>query len=164
MAKFNTATKKINVTTNYEGAEAYKLSPELELYSAVCTTILNNNFYEKDEDRLNRLVKLIKQCSPDFVAKLAIYAREKMYLRSVPVLLAIELAKIHKGDSLVSKMVNRIVQRPDEITELLACYQKGRKDTKKLNKLNKQIQKGIRTIFESGKFDEYQYAKWGGRI
>lgn len=156
--KFNSKTKTI--TTNYEGAKAWSLTPELALYTAVVTASLSNKFYEKEGDRLKRIKDLIGKCDPIFVAKLAVYTREKMYLRSIPMVLVAELAKIHSGDSLVKNTVARVVQRADEIMELLAYYQMAndRKYTKKLNKLSKQIQKGLGDAFN--KFDEYQFAKY----
>jgi hypothetical protein len=33
---------------------------------------------------MDRLRKLIYECKPEFVGKLAVYARTKMYMRSVP--------------------------------------------------------------------------------
>jgi len=162
MSKFNKTTKQKTITKNYEEAKAYKLTPELELYSVVVTSTLNPKFYEPTEtgNVLPRLMALMKKVSPEFIAKLAVYAREKMYLRTIPLVLVVKLAKIHKGDSLVSKLVERIIQRADEITEILAYYQKyhNRTDIKKLNKLSKQIQKGIARAFN--KFDEYQFAKY----
>ena len=109
---------------------------------------------------MTKLQKLIAKSDPAFVAQLAVYTREQMYLRSVPLVLAVELAKIHQGDDLLSRLVARIVQRADEITELLAYYQlaNARVDLKKLNKLSKQIQKGLAMAFN--KFDEYQFAKY----
>jgi len=93
------------------------------------------------------------------VAQLAVYAREQMHLRTVPLVLAVELAKLHNGDNLVSWLVARVVQRADEITELLAYYQLAneRKGTKKLGLLSKQMQKGLALAFN--RFDEYQFAK-----
>lgn len=158
--KFNFTTKGKNKVTNHEGEEAYRLSPEWQLYTAVVTSSLNDKFYEKADTRLEVLRKLITQCNPIFVAQLAIYTRQKMNMRSVPLVLAVELAKIHRGDSTVSKMISGIVQRADEITELLAYYQLAnqRKDTKKLNRLSKQLQSGLQDAFN--KFDEYQFAKY----
>jgi 60 kDa SS-A/Ro ribonucleoprotein len=149
-----------NAITNYEGASAFKLSPAMELYSAVVTSSLSNQFYETVDGRVERLRKLIGQNDPVFVAKLAIYAREKMHLRSMPLVLAVELARQHNGDGLVKDLTGRIVQRADEITELLAYYAlaNSRMDLKKLNKLSKQIQAGLSGAFN--KFDEYQFAKY----
>lgn len=159
---FNHKTKNQNLTTNHEGAKAWKMSPELELYSAVVTSSLSDQFYEKADQRVARIRELIAQVDPEFVAKLAVYARENMYLRSMPLVLAVELAKLYQGYSLnlVSKTVARVIQRADEITELLAYYQMAneRKGTKKLNRLSKQVQKGLAEAFN--KFDAYQFAKY----
>ena len=163
MAKFNAKARGASKTVNYEGAPAYTLDAKLELYSAVVTTFLSDKFYEKGGElmeRMTRLIAGIAKSQPEFVAKLAVYAREQMYLRSIPMVLTVELAKAHKGDNLVSRLVSRVVQRADEITELLSYYAKanGRTDTKKLGKLSKQIQKGLTGAFN--KFDEYQFAKY----
>lgn len=166
MAQFNIKTRGITQTVNHEGAAAYKLPVELDLYSTVVTTMLSSKFYESADKRLLRIQELVKRAKPEFVAKLAVYARESMYLRSLPLVLAVELAAVHKGDDLVSRVVDRIVQRPDEITELLAFYEKknGRAGVKRLNKISKQIQKGLAKAFN--RFDEYQFAKYdrGGAI
>lgn len=158
--KFNYFKKERNVVINYEGAKAYSMTPEMELYSAVVTTGLNNVAYEKDSQRLKRIKNLIQKCDPEFTAKLAIYVRNEMYMRSVPMVLTVELAKINSGNGLVNKTVQKVIQRADEITELLAYYQMAndRNQTKKLNRLSKQIQKGLADSFN--RFDEYQFAKY----
>ncbi|HEY3405140.1 MAG TPA: TROVE domain-containing protein [Ohtaekwangia sp.] len=157
--KFN-VFRKAKATVNYEGAQAYPLDKRTALYSAVVTTSLSDKFYEGSQERLNRIRTLIAQNDPAFVARLAIYARNKMYMRSIPMVLAVELAKTKTAEGIVRKAVNGIVQRADEITELLAYYQlaNDRKATKKLNKLSKQIQYGLAEAFN--KFDEYQFAKY----
>ena len=145
---------------NFEGTPAFELTPEMELYSAVLTSSLSNQFYESGTDRIERIRSMIQKNNPLFVAKLAIYAREKMHLRSMPLILAVELSRQHKGDGLVGCLVNRVIQRADEITELLAYYSlaNSRTELKKLNKLSKQVQKGLSAAFN--KFDEYQFAKY----
>jgi len=162
MSKYNRTTKSKNVTTNHEGAKSYKMGDELELYTLVVTNALRDKFYESENDSLDRMKELIQSVDPEFSAKLAIYAREKMYLRSVPTVMAVELARIYTGQGWVSRLVERVIQRPDEITEMLAYYQyaNNRTGTKKLNKLSNQIKLGIKRVFESGKFDEYQWSKY----
>ena len=90
---------------NHEGAEAFVMTPELELYTAVVTASLDDKFYEANDKRVERIVSLIAKVDPLFVAQLAVYTRTKMYLRSVPLLLLVELAKVHSGDDLVSRAV-----------------------------------------------------------
>lgn len=159
--KFNFSTKnKENQTDNYEGEKAFVLTPAMELYTAVATAGLSNQFYEKADNKLQRISELIEKNEAAFIAKLAVYAREQMHLRSIPLALIVELAKRCNGDDLVSKLTNRVVQRADEITELLAYYTlaNDRKNVKQLNKLSKQLQKGLAEAFN--KFDEYQFAKY----
>lgn len=158
--KENKTVAAIKPTVNHENAPAYTLTPEVELYTAVATAGLSDNFYEKAGNKLERIQSLIAKNNPEFVAKLAVYTRTKMHLRSVPLVLAVELAKTNNGNGLVSKTVNGVVQRADEIAELLAYYQmtNARKGTKKLNRLSKQVQKGLAMSFN--KFDEYQFAKY----
>ena len=146
------------LTTNYEGEVAWRMTPEWELYSSVVTMMgAEDKFYENGENRVRRFSDLVHKTSPEFVASLAVYTREKMHLRSIPLLLLVELARCHHGDSLVSRAVARIVQRADEITELLICYQwrTGRKD---LRKLSVQLRRGLSESFN--RFDEYQFAKY----
>ncbi|MFA0963226.1 TROVE domain-containing protein [Roseivirga sp. BDSF3-8] len=158
--RFNKLTSRIKKILNHEGAPAWKMDPQMELYTAVVTSSLSHTFYEGDEQRVLRVRELIAANDPEFVAKLAVYARTEMHLRSMPLVLVAELAMIHRGDNLVSRTVEKVVQRADEITELLAYYQmaNGREGVKKLNRLSKQVQKGLARAFM--KFSEYQLAKY----
>lgn len=150
--------RKDGLTSNHEGAIAWRMTPEWELYTTVVTTMgTEDKYYEKGDDRVRRIAELVRKVEPEFVAQLAIYTREEMHLRSVPMLLLVELANCHHGDSLVSRAVSRTVQRADEITELLMCYQwrMGRKD---LSQLSHQLRKGLAEALN--RFDEYQFAKY----
>jgi 60 kDa SS-A/Ro ribonucleoprotein len=161
--KFNFKPKaSIKQVTNFEGATAFALTPQMELYAAVATAGLSDQFYEKAADKLARLRTLLAATDPVFAAKLAIYAREKMHLRSIPLVMVVELAKQQTGKPLVGKLTEKVVQRADEITEVLAYYALAneRQGTKQLNRLSKQLQKGLAAAFN--KFDEYQFAKYNG--
>jgi len=155
---YNEQLRCNNLTTNHEGAAAWRMTPEWELYSSVVTTMgVEDTFYERGDDRARRIADLVRKVEPEYVAQLAIYAREAMHLRSVPLLLLVELAQCHRGDSLVSRAVSRTLQRADEITELLMCYQwrTGKRD---LTGLSSQLRKGLADAFNH--FDEYQFAKY----
>ena len=158
---WNSKLKEQMTVTNHEGAKAYAMTPELELYTAVVTASLNDLFYEKEDERVKRIAALVKKVSPEFVARLAVYARTEMHLRSIPLLLLVELAKVHNGDDLVARAVEKTVLRADEIMELLMCYQwrnPSADPRKKLGKLSRQIQNGLQRAFN--RFDEYQFAKY----
>ena len=160
MSKFNTIVNEEPKVLNYEGAEAFRLSPEMELYTAVVTSSLSNKFYETAAKEIDRMSELVGKCDHKFVAQLAIYARTAMNMRSIPLFLIVELAKIHNGDNLVSKTIDKVVLRADEIMELLICYQWRNKQEgiKKLARLSHQVQLGLQHAFN--RFDEYQFAKY----
>ena len=146
---------------NYEGDLAFTLPADLELYAKVCTTALQGEFYTPDtNDTLNSIKTLVRKNDPEFVARLAVYAREQMYLRAVPLALVVELAKYHKGDDLIRRTARRVIGRADELAKILIYYAKAnqRKDYKKFNKLSNQLRAGIADAFY--KFDEYQFAKY----
>ena len=153
--------KEKETVMNHEGAKAYAMTPEMELYTAVVTCALSDKFYESKDGRMERIASLIRQVEPKFVAKLAVYTRTQMNLRSIPMFLIVELAKIHNGDSLVKRTIEKTVLRADEIMELLMCYQLRNHDCKsikKLGKLSRQVQEGLKSAFN--RFDEYQFAKY----
>lgn len=158
---YNSMIKQKGIVKNHEGEKAYAMTPEMELYTAVVTCALSDNFYESKDERMNRIADLIRKVDPVFVAKLAVYARSQMNLRSIPLFLIVELAKIHNGDSLVKRTIEKTVLRADEIMELLMCYQLRNSDgksIKKLGKLSRQVQEGLKSAFN--RFDEYQFAKY----
>jgi len=175
MSRFNEKSSEKFIEKNYEGDISYKLTPEMELYTLVCTSALQPTFYVPNtNDQLNKIKSALRRVDPLFAAQLAVYARERMYLRTIPLILTIELTKLYKKqDDLVRRLVRRVVQRADEITELLAYYVKSNKKEpkeveakgdhiiyKNIYGLSNQLNKGLKDIFESGRFDEYQYAKY----
>lgn len=159
MSRFSEKKKGVNTTVNYEGEVAYKLTPKMELYTLVCTASLQHKFYADATESIERLQELLPKVPVPFAAKLAIYAREQMYLRSIPLVIAVELLKIERS-KLTEDLVERVIQRADEIPEILSYFQLAneREGTKKLNRLPNALKKGIARAFY--KFDAYQFAKY----
>lgn len=159
--RYDDIGKKRKTVLNHEGETAYVMTPEMELYTAVVTCAMSDSFYESTDGRVERIAALIRKVDPAFVARLAIYARIRMNLRSIPLFLLVELAGIHNGDSLVGDAIGRTILRADEIMELLSCYQWRNAPAgarKKLGRLSRQVQNGLKTAFN--RFDEYQFAKY----
>ena len=70
--KFNLKLRsKPKQVINYEAETAFVLTPQLELYTAVATASLSNQFYEKANDKLQRIKDLIAKNDAEFVAKLS---------------------------------------------------------------------------------------------
>ena len=144
-----------NPIVNFEGAPSYMVSPEMELYTLMVTSLLSPKFYSDND--MERIRLLVADVAPEFAAKLAVYTRKVMNIRSAPLVILLQLAKLYSGNSIVKKAIGETISRPDEMGELLSLYQisTGRQ---KLCKIPAQIKKGI--CRAAIKFDEYQYSKW----
>lgn len=131
MARLNVSASGPAVLT-HEGAPAVRITPLLELRRSVLTALLwEDTFYEKGSDVSKRIQALVSVVKPADVAAVAIEARERMYLRHVPLFLVRELARTKGNGSLVADTLARVIQRPDELTEYLAMYWQGQTDADK---------------------------------
>lgn len=151
MAKFNQAnTMK---TTNKSGHTAYKMCDKEKLVFMVLTTMFNESKYYGDNS--TELVKLAENSDMGFVANLAVYARNVMNLRSVSHVLTCVVARFGGGE-LTRRAIHGVVVRPDDITEIMACYKQmyGKPFP---NAMKRQI------AVEMNKFSGMSFAKYSGK-
>ena len=156
MSKFNQSTQGNRKTQTKEGGTAYKMHDKDKLVTMVLTSFFNEQkFYGDNSQELVATAKTIMNKDPEFVAKLAIYAREVFYMRSVTHVLAVELANHSEGRKFARKTIARIAKRPDDVTEMMS-YQLGVYGRKQ--PIPNSLKKGLANAFSS--FDEYQLAKY----
>lgn len=74
-------------TKNQAEAPAYKLTPREALAQYAVTSTFNGTFYADGADQLEAVKALALQVEPEFLAKLAVYAAEKGYMKDMPVML-----------------------------------------------------------------------------
>ena len=145
-----------------EGARARRFTPEMELKRALMNCLLwEDQFYEDGVAIADRIKALVPKVAPAKVAELAIEAREVMKLRHAPLLVIREMARSEKHRGLVADTLARVIQRPDEMTELLAIYWAdalGPMQQRKRQPVSAQVKKGLARALT--KFDAYQLAKW----
>jgi hypothetical protein len=158
MAKIN---KLLRVFTK-EGAKGKRFTPEMELKRTLMNCLLwEDQFYEDGVSIADRIKTLVPMVDPQRVAALAIVAREDMKLRHAPLLVVREMARHEKHRVLVADTLARVIQRPDEMTELLAIYWAdalGPMQQRKRQPVSAQIKKGLARALT--KFDAYQLAKY----
>lgn len=158
MAKLN----KSKAVRTHEGAKGRSFTPEHELRRAVMSCMLwEDQFYEDGVSIADRIGKLVALVEPETVAAMAIAAREDMKLRHAPLLLVREMARHEGHKALVAATLERIVQRPDELTEFLAIYWAdalGPMQQRKRAAVSAQVKKGLARALT--KFDAYQLAKY----
>ena len=142
MSKFNaTLPKQKTLTENLAGGQAYTQSSEMSLISLLLTSFVNDQFYRGAKDTLNDLKKLSEKVKDkEFVAKSAIYARDKFGMRSVTHALAAELTSQLNGAEWGKDFYNKVVVRVDDMTEILSYYL-AYKTEKDIQFLLKEIKK-----------------------
>lgn len=154
MSKFN--SKSSTKTINKAGGEAFSETPELELASLVLTSFVEDKFYESGNEQVERLKSLSSQIKDKkFLAKLAIYARTKYGMRSISHVISGEIAKNIKGAPWLKSYFEKVIYRPDDITETLAYYLGAYKKP-----IPNSLKKGLGKAF--GKFNAYNLAKYRG--
>lgn len=138
----------------HEGAPACVLTPEQALRRTALSCLLwEKEFYEDGVQIATRIRELVPQVAADRVAALAVEARERMKLRHLPLLLAREMARHATHRALVAETLAHVIQRADELSEFVAIYWAGGKQS-----LSAQVKKGLAGAF--CKFDEYALGKY----
>ncbi len=139
----------------HEGARAYDhLTPEQALRRSVMSCFLwEDNFYEDGVLIGERIKQLADKVSLATVCAMAVEARTVHHLRHVSLWLLISAIEKGRGNTLVADTIAKVVQRADELAELLSMYWKDGKKP-----LSAQLKKGLAKAFQ--KFDAYALAKY----
>ena len=159
MASMNTKVAQTPIYT-HEGAKASHISLQAELERTLNACFLwEDTFYENGESVAKRLHDLTSQLPAKVVSDLAIKARNEHNLRHAPLWLVIGMIKANYSDkkdrALISYTIQQVVNRPDELGELVSLYRMGGKSP-----LTKQMKLGLGAAFK--KFGEYALAKYAG--
>lgn len=160
-----TLESRKDATTNFEGGIAFSVDPKMELFLRSSSAMIGSPKYYVDADKsTNELIDLIHKVGendPEFVLKLALYARENLYLRSLPVFMVVELINHVKDIPNAQHWVASVIQRADEITEMLSYqFSVNKRESKPELRIPMSIKHGIANAF--GKFDAYQLSKYAG--
>lgn len=157
MSKFNKKEKKISkIVINQAGGTAFKQSDKLELVSWLLTSFVEDKYYENSTEQIERIYNLLSTLSDkEFICKAAIYSRTNFGMRSASHIIAAEIAKDVKGATWTRSFLDKIVYRPDDMTEILSYY---------LKKYGTPIPNSLKVGFARAfnRFNEYQLAKYRG--
>jgi 60 kDa SS-A/Ro ribonucleoprotein len=162
-----TTTEK---TVNLAGGTAFALKDKERLVTGILTCLVNEPKYYGDTtpeivDTARRLIAI----DPVFVAKAACFARNQFHMRSISHVLTAEVARGAKGNPIIRRMVRKVVERADDITNILAYHfnvwgKRKKNPAIKMsvsdNPVPRGLRRGIADVFP--RFDEYSLAKYKG--
>ena len=122
MASINTKTQTPNAET-HEGVPVKACNYEEKLRRSVMSCLLwEDNFYEDGQSVADRIKELIPKIPAIRVAQIAMEARDQMKLRHVPLLIIREMARLDTHKQYVARLLEKVIQRPDELGEFLKIY------------------------------------------
>lgn len=139
-----------------EGATAARDSVENKLRKALMTCLLwEDMHYEKSDSVAARIQEYVPKLSFEKIAEIAIEAKEESKLRHAPLLVAAVAVSCFNGKK-VGDLISRVIQRPDEMGELISIYWKITAAKSKM--IPRQMKIGIARAFK--RFNEYSLAKY----
>lgn len=141
--------------------------PEHVLFETVVSTLYgNDSYYESSNDKVKRMIAALNSVvtthglhGARYAMNVARFAREEMFIRTMPIVMTVELSKILRDKNLqlngFKDAVSYLIQRADELTDMYA-YALTVFGSK--SKIPLAIKKGVANAFN--KFDAYQLGKY----
>ncbi|MGN6368747.1 MAG: RNA-binding protein [Phycisphaerae bacterium] len=124
-------------TVNSHGAPAYKLDDKHALAQLAATGCLNATFYASADSQLDTVLTLAGKIEPEFVAKTALYARTKGYMKDMPALLCAILSVTSPG--LMAEIFDRVIDSPKMLRNFVQIMRSGSVGRKSLGSLPKKL-------------------------
>jgi 60 kDa SS-A/Ro ribonucleoprotein len=134
-------------TINMAGGSAYALSAEQTLAQYAATGCLNATFYASADEQLSVVLELAAKVDPAFVAKTAIYCRERGYMKDMPALLAAALTV--RGQEYLPAVFARVITNGKMLRNFVQIMRSGAVGRKSLgSRPKKLIQAWLNTATE----------------
>jgi 60 kDa SS-A/Ro ribonucleoprotein len=112
-----------DVGANLAGGVAYQMLPEAALAQYVLTGCFNSTYYADAGQDVQRIVDLANQIEALFLAQLAVYGREKGYMKDAPALLVAMLSV--RSPQLFQAVFDRVIDNPKMLRNFLQVIRSG---------------------------------------
>ena len=124
-------------TVNEAGGLAYKLSPKQALAQYAATGCFSHTFYADAGEQIDKVLEFADQVDADFVAKTAVFSREKGYMKDMPAFLVATLSTKDKG--LFEKVFPRVIDNGKMLRNFVQIMRSGATGRKSLGTLPKRL-------------------------
>jgi 60 kDa SS-A/Ro ribonucleoprotein len=133
------AAKKLPVadTKNHAKAPAFSLGNKGSLAQLASTGCFNDTFYSTAESQLNEVLQLCRDVDPVFIAKTALYARQRGFMKDMPALLCAVLST--KSPQLLEKIFDRVIDDPKMLRNFVQIMRSGITGRKSMGSLPKRL-------------------------
>jgi len=124
---------------NRAGGNAYSFTPKHALAQYAATGCLNATFYASAEQDLDKVIGLCSRVEPLFLAKTAVYAREKGAMKDMPALLCAALSVL--DGQLCSQIFSRVIDDGKMLKSFVQIIRSGAVGRKSLGSMPKRLVK-----------------------
>ena len=122
---------------NEENAPAYALSPKRRLAQYAATGCLNRTFYVDASEQLAQVLELCEKVDAEFIAKTAIFCRERGYMKDMPALLCAVLSI--KDRALLGQVFPRVIDNAKMLRNFVQIMRSGAVGRKSLGTAPKRL-------------------------
>ncbi|ADB15052.1 TROVE domain protein [Pirellula staleyi DSM 6068] len=123
---------------NRAGGLAYSRTAEQALAQYVATGMLGSTCYANAETHLATVLRLAQKVSPEFIARAAIYSRDRAYLKDVPALL-VALLTVKSPELVTSELFQRVIDSPKMLRNFVQIIRSGVVGRKSLGSRPKRL-------------------------
>lgn len=134
---------------NEAGGVAYALAPKQALAQYAATGCFNNTFYADASEQLEKVIVLATELDAEFVAKLAVFARERGHMKDMPALLVAVLSM--KDKQLFEAVFPRVIDNGKMLRNFVQIMRSGAVGRKSLGSMPKRL---VREWFENRSVDQ----------
>ena len=141
-------------TVNAAGGKAYKSSDKQALAQYASTGMFADGYYTSGEKQLEIALKLANSVDVEYLAKVAIYSRQRGLLKDMPAFLLAALAsRGDEGVTLLKKVFGRVIDNGKMLRNFVQVIRSGAAGRKSLgNAPKKLVQNWIATRHEKKLF------------
>lgn len=123
--------------TNEAGGAAYERTPKQALAQYVATGCLNATYYASADDQLEKVLGLASSVESEFLAKLAVFARESAWMKDAPALLCAILST--RSPEHLSKAFPRVIDNGKMLRNFVQIIRSGAVGRKSLGTVPKRL-------------------------
>ena len=122
---------------NEEHAPAYALPPKHQLAQYAATGCLNTTFYATAGEQLATVLELCVELDAEFIAKTAVFCRERGYMKDMPALLCAVLSV--KDRELLARVFPRVIDNAKMLRNFVQIMRSGTVGRKSLGTAPKRL-------------------------
>lgn len=130
-----------SVVPNHAGGAAFAKTDEQALVQFVMTGTFNDTYYVSGKSQLDEVLERASRVSDEFLAKLAIYGREKGMMKDMPALLCALL--VARGSEHSDAVFKRVIDNAKMLRNFVQMLRSGVVGRKSLGSRAKRLVKGF---------------------